>query len=404
VNEQGSAVDSKIVREKLAQAVQVLNEEDVDLWMILARESDVLGDPSMPLVVGTSVTWESAFLISRTGDHVAIVATGDTANVKQTGAWDNVVSYVEGISSELVATLERLDPNAIAINYSRDNNMADGITHGMYLLLEDMLKDTPYWDRVQSSGEIPAKVRARKSATEQQLIRQAVRTTERIWEATQAWLRPGLSEREISDFMHAQLDERRLGSSWDWNYCPGVTAGTESPRGHVGPTDVTTRAGELLTIDFGVLEDEYVSDMQRTYYFLKPGEKDAPEIVHRYFAIIDRCIQDAAAFIKPGVLGWEVDEVARKIFRDEGLEEWQYALGHQMGRACHDGGTVLGPRWERYGQRPYGKLEADEVYTLEIGCLVPGYGYVSQEEDIVVTEDGCEFLSPPQREVIVIGA
>ncbi|MCC6935511.1 MAG: M24 family metallopeptidase, partial [Thermomicrobiales bacterium] len=81
---------------------------------------------------------------------------------------------------------------------------------------------------------------------------------------------------------------------------------------------------------------------------------------------------------------------------------WQFALGHQMGRACHDGGTVLGPRWERYGQRPYGALEKDEVYTLEIGCLVPGYGFVSQEEDIVVTEDGCEFLAEPQREVILI--
>lgn len=394
--------DGNIVREKLSQAVEILNQEEVDLWMIVARESDVMGDPSMPLVVGTSVTWESAFLISRDGDHVAIVGTGDAANVKQTGAWDTVIGYVEGISEPLKQELERRDPNAIALNFSTDNNMADGITHGMFLLLQEQLAGTPFVDRLQSAGEIPTMVRARKSPTELQLIRQAVRTTERIWEATGNWLRPGLSEREISDFMHGQLEERRIGSSWDWNYCPTVTAGPDSPRGHVGPTDITTQAGQLVTIDFGVNEDEYSSDMQRTFYFLKPGETEAPEDVRRYFTIIDRCIQDAAAFIKPGVMGWEVDEVAREIFRVEGLDEWQFALGHQMGRACHDGGTVLGPRWERYGQRPYGKVEKDEVYTLEIGCLVPGYGYVSQEEDIVVTENGCEFLAPPQREVIVI--
>jgi Xaa-Pro aminopeptidase len=394
--------DTNIVREKLAQAVEILNEEHVDLWLLLARESDVMGDPSMPLVVGTSVTWESAFLISRTGEHLAIVGTGDVANVKQTEAWDNVIGYVEGIKSELLAALERLDPNVIALNYSTDNNMADGITHGMYLLLEEMLTGTPYLERLRSSGEIPTKVRARKSPTELERIRTAVKTTERIWEATQGWLRPGLTEREISDFMHGQLEERRIGSSWDWRYCPGITAGPDSPRGHVGPTDVKTAAGQLVTIDFGVNEEEYASDMQRTYYFLAPGETEAPAEVKRHFAIIDRCIQDAAAFIKPGVLGWEVDDVARRIFEDEGLEQWQFALGHQMGRACHDGGTVLGPRWERYGQRPYGKVEKDEVYTLEIGCLVPGYGYVSQEEDIVVTDDGCEFLAPPQREVIVL--
>jgi Xaa-Pro aminopeptidase len=333
---------------------------------------------------------------------MAIVGTGDVENVRQTGAWDNVIGYVEGISQPLKAQLEQLDPNIIALNYSLDNNMADGLTHGMYLLLQQQLHGTPYVERLQSAGEIPTKVRSRKSPTELKRIRESVRTTERIWEATTGWLRPGMSEFEISDFMHGQLEERRIGSSWDWKYCPTVTSGPNSPRGHVGPTDIQTRVGELVTIDFGVLQDEYTSDMQRTFYFAKPGETEAPDVVKRHFAIIDRCIQDAAAFIKPAVEGWEVDDVARRIFVEEGLDEWQYALGHQMGRACHDGGTVLGPRWERYGQRPYGKVEADEVYTLEIGCLVPGYGYVSQEEDIVVTSEGCDFLAPPQREVIVI--
>lgn len=396
--------DPSILREKLAQATQILDERDVDVWLLLARESDVLGDPSLPLVAGTSVTWESAFLVSRHGDHVAIVGTGDVANIQQTGAWENVIGYVEGLGQELRAQLATRDPRSIALNYSRDNNMADGLTHGMYLLLQDMLEGTPYTERLIEADEIPNKLRARKSATELERIRASVRTTERIWEATQAYLRPGLSEFEISNFMHEQLEERRIGSSWDWKYCPTVTAGPDSPRGHVGPTGTQTAAGQLVTIDFGVLEDEYCSDMQRTYYFLKPGETDAPATIHRHFAIVDRCIQDAAAFIKPGVTGWEVDAIARAIFGAEGIDAWQFALGHQLGRACHDGGTVIGPRWERYGQRPYGKLEEHEVYTLEIGLLVPGYGYISQEEDIVVTSTGCEFLAPPQREIIVLAS
>ena len=245
-------------------------------------------------------------------------------------------------------------------------------------------------------------MRARKSPSELKRIRTAVQTTERIWEATERYLKIGISERQVSDFMHGQLEERRLGSSWDWRYCPTVTAGPDSPKGHVAPSAVVIEPGHVVSIDFGVNEDEYSSDMQRTFYVLKPGETDVPDEVTRHFAIVDRCIQDAAAFIKPGVAGWEVDNVAREIFAAEGLAEWQYALGHQMGRACHDGGTVLGPRWERYGGQPYGIVEQDEVYTLEIGCAVPGYGFVSLEEDIVVTADGCEFLAPPQREVIAI--
>lgn len=391
-----------LVREKLAQAVEILNEQDVDLWMLMARESDTMGDPSMPLVVGTSVTWESAFLISRDGDHVAIVGTGDVENVKQTGAWDNVIGYVEGISQTLRGEIAKRDPNAIALNYSKDDNIADGLSHGMYLLLLDILEGTPYVERLVEAGDIPRKVRGRKSPTELARIRQAVQTTERIWEATERIIRPGVTEKDIADFMHGQLEERRIGSSWDWDYCPTVTVGPDSPIGHVGPTDIAVQPGQLVSIDFGVNEDEYSSDMQRTYYVLGPGETEPPEEVVRHFKIVDEAIQSAAAAIKPGVQGWEIDAVAREIFEREGMEEWQFALGHQLGRACHDGGTLLGPRWERYGERPYGRVEKDEVYTLEIGVSVPGYGRVNLEEDIVVTEDGCEFLAPPQRELIVI--
>jgi Xaa-Pro dipeptidase len=394
---------SNLVREKLAQATEILDELGVDLWMIVARESDVLGDPSLPLVLGTSVTWESFFLISRTGEHVAIVGTGDVENIKQTGAWDNIVGYVQGPTTALLAALDKLEPQQVALNYAPDNNMADGLTHGMYLKLQEMLAATRFWDRVISGEPIASRVRSRKSAEEQRRIRAAVKTTNEIWDRLEEWIRPGASEQQISDFMHNQLRERGLGSAWDWNYCPGVTAGPNSPIGHVAPSDVGLNRGELLSLDFGVKQDEYTSDMQRTFYLLAEGEQQAPEPVARAFRIISSIIQAAAAVLKPGVAGWEVDQVGREIFEREGVEEWGYALGHQMGRACHDGGCLLGPRWERYGARPYDLVEENQVYTLEIGMSVPDYGRVSLEEDVVITATGCKFLSAPQIEPILIG-
>ncbi|HEX3723734.1 MAG TPA: hypothetical protein VHV31_13140, partial [Nitrolancea sp.] len=164
---------SNLVREKLAQATAILDELGVDLWMIVARESDVLGDPSLPLVLGTSVTWESFFLISRSGQHVAIVGTGDVENIRQTGAWDEIVGYVQGPTTAVLAALDRLDPQTVALNYAPDNNMADGLTHGMYLKLEEMLTATRFWERVVSGEPIASRVRSRKSAEEQRRIRAA---------------------------------------------------------------------------------------------------------------------------------------------------------------------------------------------------------------------------------------
>lgn len=394
---------ANLVREKLTQASAILDELGVDLWMIVARESDVLGDPSLPLVVGTSVTWESFFLVSRTGKHTAIVGTGDVENIKQTGAWDEIVGYVQGPTTALLEVLERLDPKQIALNYSTDNNMADGLTHGMYLKLQEMLSPTRFWERVTSGEPIASRVRSRKSAEEIRRIRASIATTNEIWEQLEEWIRPGASEREIADFMHDQLIRRGLRSAWDWNYCPSVTAGPNSPIGHAGPADVTLERGQLLSLDFGVLQDDYCSDMQRTFYLLAENETDPPEPVARGFRIISGIIRAAADQLKPGIAGWEIDQICREAFAREGIAEWGFALGHQMGRAVHDGGTLLGPRWERYGQQPYGLVEENEVYTLEIGMTVPGYGWLSLEDDVVVTATGCEFLCEPQTKPILIG-
>ncbi|MGD9711657.1 MAG: M24 family metallopeptidase [Thermomicrobiales bacterium] len=398
-----AASDGDLVREKLDQATRILDELDIDLWMPVARESDTLGDPSLPLIAGTSVTWESAFLISRTGHHRAVVGSGDVENLKQTGAWDDVVGYVEDFGSSLREAVASYDPQSLALDFSIDNFMADGLTFGMYLRLEEILGGTPYWARVISGEPVAARVRSRKSAAEQRRLAAAVATTVEIWDELAVWLRPGQTEREIAAFMHGQLEERGITSSWDWNYCPTVIAGPDSPGFHAGPGDFPTRQGELLAIDFGVKQELYCSDMQRTYYFLKPGESEPPALIRESFAVVDDVIQSAAAALRPGVHGWEVDKVGRDIFAQAEFEEWPFALGHQLGRAEHDGGTLLAPHWERYGVRPDGVVEADEVYALEIGSMVAGFGWASLEEDLVVTAGGSRFFSEPQRELIAIG-
>jgi Xaa-Pro aminopeptidase len=398
-----AASDADLIRQKLDQATRILNELDIDLWMPVARESDTLGDPILPLILGTSVTWESAFLISRSGHHRAIVGGGDVENVGNSGAWTDVVGYVQDFGAALREALAEYDPRKLALDYSIDNFMADGLTHGMYLRLEDILGDTPYWDRVVSGEPVSVRVRSRKSPEEQRRIRQAVATTVEIWNETGAWLRPGLTELDVAAFMHDQLAARGIGPAWDWAYCPTVIAGPDSPGFHAGPGAFAINPDETLAVDFGVKQDLYTSDMQRCWYLLKPGETDAPAPVREAFAVVDDVIQTAATALKPGVRGWEVDQVGRDIFAAAGFEEWPYALGHQIGRIEHDGGTLLAPKWERYGTRPDGIVEADEVYALEIGTVVEGYGWVSLEENLVVTDDGAEFLTAPQRELMLIG-
>ena len=49
-----------------------------------------------------------------------------------------------------------------------------------------------------------------------------------------------------------------------------------------------------------------------------------------------------------------------------------------------------------------GVIEAGNVFAIELGVEVEGYGYVGQEENVLVTPEGGRWLSDPQTEVWVI--
>jgi Xaa-Pro aminopeptidase len=97
-----------------------------------------------------------------------------------------------------------------------------------------------------------------------------------------------------------------------------------------------------------------------------------------------------------------MDTIARDYITSKGYKEFPHGLGHQVGKAAHDGGGGLFPQWEKYGNLPFLKIEKSQVYTIEPRLYIEGYGTATIEEEVVVTETGCEFISTPQTELILI--
>ncbi|MCP5100387.1 MAG: aminopeptidase P family protein, partial [Chloroflexi bacterium] len=102
------------------------------------------------------------------------------------------------------------------------------------------------------------------------------------------------------------------------------------------------------------------------------------------------------SLLRPGTPGWQVDEAAREFIVDNGYSEYMHAFGHLLGRAAHDGATVLGPRWERYEGICEMLVEVGNIFTLELHVVVPNRGIMSLEEDVLVTVDGVDYLGNPQ--------
>ncbi len=388
-----------VVREKLDQAVGILEEQDLDLWLTFVRETTQVKDPSVDLIVGFDLTWQSALMVSRTGERIAIVGRYDVDNVKNIGGYTTVLGYDESIREPLLEQIQRLRPRQIGLNFSESDPSADGLTHGMFRVLANILGGTEYAARLVSAASVVATLRGRKSQTEIERIRAAIGVTEGILQEVKARIRPGMTEREVADMIHGMVEERGLGVAWEWNFCPIVCAGPEGSFGHRMPGDGRVQEGALLQIDFGVKQDGFVADLQRTMYFCRPGEDGPPEEVQRAWKAAKAALEAGRMALRPGVKGWEVDAVARQTLVDAGYPEYKHAFGHHIGRNAHDGATILGPKWERYGTSIEGVVEVGNVFAIELGVFVPGYGYIGCEEDVLVTPDGAEYLSQVQEEI-----
>jgi Xaa-Pro aminopeptidase len=322
--------------------------------------------------------------------------------VKRLGVYDAVIGYDESMQPALRAALDQIKPKQIAVNTSSNNTHADGLTHGMYLMLKKYLRGTTYGKNLIPAENIINALRGRKTPEEVARIRKAIQTTETIYGRAFEFMQVGMMEKEVGDFMHAQLAQLGLGTAWTYASCPAVNSGPDSPVGHGSPTELRIEPGHLIHFDFGVKENDYCSDIQRMAYVLRPGETEPPTEVTRAFETVRRAIEAARALMKPGVPGKVVDAAARRVITEAGFPEFKYATGHQLGRVAHDGGALLGPTWQRYGDSPNQLLEVGQVYTIEPGLAVPGYGYIGLEEDVIVTEHGAEYLAPPQEKLILL--
>ncbi len=391
-----------MIDEKIQQVVSILQEKQIDMWLTFVRETGIMADPMVDYIVGTGVTWQTAFIITASGDTVAIAGSLDVANLKSHGHYREVISYLQSIREDLLATLRRFNPGKIAVNYSTSMPAADGLSAGMYLQLLEYLEGTPYQERLISAEPVISALRGRKTPEEIKRMKEAIRITLDIFHQVSDFIRPGRTEKEIAGFVLEKVDRLGLETAWDREHCPAVFTGPDTAGAHAAPTDRPVEPGHLVNMDFGVKFQKYCADLQRTWYVLKPGEKEPPAEVQQGFQVLKTSIDKVAAALKPGVLGKDMDHIARQYLLDNGYEEYPHGLGHQVGREAHDGGALLAPTWERYGETPFLPVEEGQVFTIEPRLNVEGHGIVTVEEEVWVRKEGSEFISDPQTALWLI--
>jgi Xaa-Pro dipeptidase len=162
-----------------------------------------------------------------------------------------------------------------------------------------------------------------------------------------------------------------------------VAVGPEESALGYRPNEVSTRRhlerGDVALLELGVVADGYWADRTRVRVCGEPTLEQS-----KVFDTVRRAQDAAAAAIRPGISGAEVDEVARSIIRDAGYAEFfPHITGHGLGFAYHESLPHLAP-----GEA--GPLEEGMVTSVEPGVYFKPCGGFRIEDDVLVTATGSE--------------
>ena len=164
-----------------------------------------------------------------------------------------------------------------------------------------------------------------------------------------------------------------------------VASGPNSILPHARPSDRAVRAGDPTVLDFGGVYDGYCVDLTRTVQ-LGP----ASAALERLYEAVAEAQKMAISAVRPGVASSAIDAAARNVLARYGLAEaFGHGTGHGLGLEVHEE-----PRIARQSPRlPDHIVEPGMVFTIEPGAYVPGVGGVRIEDDVLVTDTGCEVLT-----------
>ncbi|MEG0500744.1 MAG: Xaa-Pro peptidase family protein [Cellulosilyticaceae bacterium] len=203
----------------------------------------------------------------------------------------------------------------------------------------------------------------------------------------QSEYKKGLTENDVA--LELERTMRQNGASGT-SFNSIVAAGAKSSLCHAVPGNETLQAGGFVVMDFGCIYEGYCSDMTRTIFVGEPTAKH-----HEIYNAVLKAQLAALKAIKPGMMGREVDKVARDIITEAGYGEYfGHGLGHSAGLEIHEN-----PRFSMAEEQI---IRPGMVVTVEPGIYVPGFGGVRIEDMIVVTETGIENFTKSPKELIIV--
>ena len=234
------------------------------------------------------------------------------------------------------------------------------------------------------AGDLVADMRMIKDEEEIPLVRKACHYADLMVQTISELIEPGLTDEEVATRAR-QIVEGRMYEELD-DIVPSLSGGRlvgGSPYMYAQSDlreERVFRPGVPIIINCGATVGGYHGESERCGIIGDPTPRQ-----QELFEIAMDCEIKARDAVKAGVTCGEVDQVAKDIVTGAGFKYW-YGVGHGVGLLGHE------PPWVReHNPMP---LQPGMCITIEPGLHVPEEGSFHCSETVLVTEDGCEILTP----------
>jgi Xaa-Pro aminopeptidase len=226
-----------------------------------------------------------------------------------------------------------------------------------------------------------------KDRDELKLIREAVQLGAKVYQQAAKSIRPGTREVEVAGKL--EFSARRAGVD-GMSFETIVAGGKRGALPHGRATEQSIPKRGFVVVDSGVILRGYCSDMTRTVHVGR-----ASRVERAWYEAVLEAQLVGIGTVRPGVTAAEVDEATRSVLHKAKLDRYfTHSTGHGVGLEIHEP--------PRLGKNQSERLAPGMVVTIEPGIYIPGKGGIRIEDMVVVTESGCEVLTPVTKELVEI--
>jgi Xaa-Pro dipeptidase len=228
------------------------------------------------------------------------------------------------------------------------------------------------------------------------------RIVQDAWKWTLENLQKNITEFDVQQKILSDFKKHHLFTDTAPNV--SVNANSADPHYFVDQkTALSIRKGDFILIDMWAKEDQINSvyaDITRVGIAAKKPSAKQQEV----FAIVHRAQQAATDFIaqrfREGIfpLGYEVDDVARKIITDAGYgPQFTHRTGHNIGLELHGSGAHL-DNLESHDVRP---ILPGTCFSVEPGIYLEGQFGIRLEYDVYVDQKGLVTITGGKQDEII---